>query len=153
MNVQKGATSKGGSTMFPWLSMLVITVLLGSVWRLFLRSWKKVTKKHLVVISADSQATIEWWVRSYMFWNWIHGTPCRCTCIDLGSRDDTVTILERLQRRFEWIEVKRWESMDRERPIEQLITHLPPDVQVCAHVLDLRQPHNRRARSIAQDLS
>lgn len=138
--------------MFPWLSILIIAVLLGSIWRLYLKSWKKVTK-HLIVISANSQATIEWWVRSYVFWNWIHGTPCRCTCIDLGSSDDTVTILERLQRRFDWIEVRRWDAMDRERPVEQLITNSPSHVQVQVSVLDLRQPHNRRARSIAQDLS
>ncbi len=139
--------------MFPWISVLVLTVLLGSVWQLWAslrRSGSGKGTKHLVVISADSQATIEWWVRSYVFWNWVRGEVCRCTCIDLGSTDDTLAILQRLKRRFSWIEVRRFNAADRECPSDQLIPERLQEVRPA--VLDLRQLDNARARSVVQDL-
>lgn len=140
--------------MFPWISVLIIAVLLGSIWRLYTYIRRKgghKAPKSLVVITADSQATIEWWVRSFMFWNWIRGNSCQCICIDLGSTDDTLFILDRLKRRFSCIEVKRFEPVDRERPAEQLIPERLFWRQPL--ILDLRQPENRRIRSLAQDLS
>lgn len=140
--------------MFPWISVLMIAVLLGSIWRLYTSLRRKGLEqktKHLVVISADSQSTIEWWLRSYLFWNWMHGNACRCTCIDLGSTDDTLAILERLMSRFSCIEVKRFERADRECPAERLI---PQRVAVQnPAVLDLRQPENCHTRSVVQDSS
>lgn len=140
--------------MFPWISVLVIAVLLGSIWRLYSslrREGFEQKTKHFIVISANSQSSIEWWLRSYVFWNWIHGNACRFTCIDLGSTDDTLLILERLMRRFTCIEVKRFNSEDRERSADQLI----PGRLLEQHpvVLDLRHPENRRTRSVVHDLS
>lgn len=140
--------------MFPWIYVLIIAVLLGSIWRLYSyvrRMAHRKTTKYLVVITADSQATIEWWIRSFAFWNWIHGVPHRCVCIDLGSTDDTLAILERLMRRHSWIEVKSFEASDRELPSDELIPERLKTRKPL--ILDLRQPENRRIRSLAQDLS
>lgn len=138
--------------MFPWIYVIIFAALLGSIWRLYIhvRRAKKSETRYLVIITADSQATIEWWIRSFAFWNWIHGKTCHCVCTDLGSTDDTVAILERLQRRYRWIDVICLQDDCRGRQFDELIPE-----RLLSHeplILDLRQPDNRRAKSIAQDL-
>lgn len=138
--------------MFPWICVIIIAAMLGSLWRLdmYLRRASNSETRYLVVLTANSQATIEWWIRSFAFWNWIHGKPCHCVCIDLGSSDDTLAILERLERRYRWIVVTPMAESARERPFNELISE-----RLLNHdplVLDLRQPEHRRVKSIAQDL-
>lgn len=139
--------------MFPWIYVLIIAVLLGSIWRLYSYWRRKGRRKQttLVVITVNSQATIEWWIRSFAFWNWMHGNPRCCVCIDLGSTDDTLAILERLMRRYYWMEVRSLVATDRERHADELIPERLMARQPL--ILDLRQPGNDRIRSLAQDLS
>lgn len=135
--------------MFPWISMLLVAAVLGGLWRwrMLKRSRERESEtRHLIVISMNSQATIEWWIRSFVYWNWIRGRTCRCTCIDLGSTDDTYAILRRLQRRFEWMDIERWEASEREQPAARFIPKRL--MQAGAVVVDLRQPeHDRTIRS------
>lgn len=130
--------------MFLLLSWLTVAVVVASgIWYALKKRRHGVYRRasHLVVITADSQATIEWWVRSFMFWNWIRGKVCHCTCIDLGSTDDTLPILHRLQRRFCRVEIKRYHLEDRTKELEQLIPERL--VQEGPVVLDLRQDPRR----------
>lgn len=138
--------------MFVWICALVIAAGLAA--GLFLHSRTRHrrprTKKYLVIIAADSQSTIEWWVRTYMFWNWLRGVNCEVVCIDLGSQDDTRAILVRLKRRFRWLEIIEYAIEERGESAEQLIPHGLLVKQPV--VLDLRQPTDLRLKSVLQHL-
>ncbi|TCS95643.1 hypothetical protein [Hazenella coriacea] len=63
---------------------------------------------HLVMITHNSQQSIEWMIRSYHFWNVTKGKYRKnslLTCIDLGSTDDTLVILQRLQHRYPQLQI------------------------------------------------
>lgn len=60
---------------------------------------------HLVMITCNSQHSIEWMIWSYHFWNETKGKKGTITCIDTGSTDDTLSILQRLQQRYPHLQV------------------------------------------------
>jgi len=52
--------------------------------------------KNYVIIVKNGQEKIEGLIRSINIWNYLKGMPIKITVVDLGSRDDTINILERL---------------------------------------------------------
>jgi len=60
---------------------------------------------HLIILTGNSQDSIEWMIWSYHFWN--KGKKGQITCLDTGSTDDTLAILERLKLRYPSLEVIR----------------------------------------------
>jgi hypothetical protein len=66
---------------------------------------------HLVIITHNSQHSVEWMIRSYRVWNGSKGKRMKgkITCIDTGSTDDTLFILERLKQRYPYLEIIRLE--------------------------------------------
>jgi hypothetical protein len=65
---------------------------------------------HLVILTYNSQRHVEWTVWSYQFWNGTKGRKGYITCIDTGSIDDTLAILQRLQQRYPHLKVKQVSS-------------------------------------------
>lgn len=68
---------------------------------------------HLVMITHNSQQSIEWMIRSYHFWNVTKGKHRKdslVTCMDLGSIDDTLVILQRLQQRYPQLQIIKMDS-------------------------------------------
>ena len=65
---------------------------------------------HLVIITKNSQHEVEWMIRSYYAWNGSQGKPGQITCLDAGSKDDTLFILNRLKQRYPTLEVIRLHS-------------------------------------------
>lgn len=86
--------------------------LYGSLWLLvtgFARSMLlrfEPSGTHLVLVTRNSQGSIEWVVRSFFFWNWLSGRMCQVSCLDTGSSDDTLIILKRLKQRYPWIRIR-----------------------------------------------
>lgn len=60
---------------------------------------------HLVIVTQNSQHEIEWKIWSYFFWNRIIGKKGVITCIDTGSKDDTLKILRRLKVHYSRLDV------------------------------------------------
>jgi hypothetical protein len=60
---------------------------------------------HLVMITCNSQHSVEWLIWSYHFWKGKKGKKGLITCIDTGSIDDTLAILQRLQTRYEQLQI------------------------------------------------
>ncbi|OYD08055.1 hypothetical protein [Paludifilum halophilum] len=54
----------------------------------------------LVMVTENSQGSVEWVIRSFFFWKFLSGQPCQVTCLDTGSFDDTCRILFRLQKSY-----------------------------------------------------
>lgn len=61
--------------------------------------------RHLILLTRNSQATVEWRIWSYFFWSRIMGKKGNLTCIDTGSTDDTLKILYRLKKKYLRMEV------------------------------------------------
>ena len=66
---------------------------------------------HLVIITKNSQHEVEWMIRSYYVWNGPQGRPGQITCLDVGSKDDTLFILNRLKQRYSSLDVIRLSSV------------------------------------------
>ncbi|MGA9175271.1 MAG: hypothetical protein WBZ33_15040 [Thermoactinomyces sp.] len=63
---------------------------------------------HLVMITKNSQHSVEWMIRSYHVSNKSKRKKAgKITCIDVGSTDDTLLILERLKQRYPNLEIIR----------------------------------------------
>mgnify|MGYP001382455502 CR=1 FL=1 len=86
--------------------------LYGSFWTLFVGLARLMLLRfepagtHLVVVTRNSQGSVEWVVRSYFFWSWLSGRTCQISCLDTGSSDDTMKILKRLKHRYPWIRIQ-----------------------------------------------
>ena len=91
------------------------------------------TGTHLVVVTRNSQRTVEWVVRSYFYWSWLRGRACQISCLDTGSSDDTLMILRRLKYRYPWISI-------RSVPEHQLADQMAEEGADCGRVvvMDLR---------------
>lgn len=53
---------------------------------------------HLVLLTKNSQGSIEWVIRSFFLLNWCRGRESLVTCIDEESADDTKVIIQQLQQ-------------------------------------------------------
>ena len=78
-------------------------VLYGSLWFL-LKGYRcsmllryEPAASHLVVVTRNNQSSIEWVIRSFFFWSWLSGRTCQVSCLDTGSSDDTLVILEAIE--------------------------------------------------------
>lgn len=63
---------------------------------------------HLVIITNNSQQSIEWLIRSYHMANHLRADGLkkgRITCLDMGSSDDTISIIERLKQKYDHLDV------------------------------------------------
>lgn len=71
-----------------------------SLWILLLHrtSWwnREQQTVHIVLLLQDSQSKVEWVFRSLQQMSHLTGKPLSFTCIDFGSQDDTLAIIERL---------------------------------------------------------
>jgi glycosyltransferase involved in cell wall biosynthesis len=73
----------------------------------FRRARRKNHKETLVaVITYNSQLQVEWFVRSLLFFSRLKGREVQITVIDEGSTDETMAIIERLQRKQDLIHVE-----------------------------------------------
>ena len=61
---------------------------------------------HLILVTRNSQGCVEWVIRSFFFWSWLSGRSCQIICLDTGSSDDTLAILQRLKHRYPWIRIR-----------------------------------------------
>lgn len=59
----------------------------------------KVRRYHLVLVTRNNQAEIEWYLYAYLFVSWLRGRETTVTVFDDGSTDDTWTILRRIAER------------------------------------------------------
>lgn len=100
---------------------------------------------HLVMITCNSQHTIEWMIWSYHFWNGNKGKKGHITCLDAGSTDDTLSIVQRLQFRYPRLQVVAIEQSEQmEQEIQQWLQLQKPNKEKFL-VLDLREPEAEKA--------
>jgi len=92
--------------LWVWLGVLILLIALITVFFLYKRialiftGFYHSKATHLIFITKNSQSEIEWRIWSYFFWNQITGKKGVVTCIDTGSSDDTLKILNRLEARY-----------------------------------------------------
>jgi hypothetical protein len=89
----------------------------------------------LVVLTQNSQGSVEWVVRSFFFWNWLRGKRSRIICVDAGSSDDTCKILGRLQVKYPFLFLR----VSEERDLDALVHR---EQRENAMVVDLRSLHS-----------
>jgi hypothetical protein len=99
---------------------------------------------HLVIITRNSQRSIEWMIWSYHFWNGTKGKKGKITCIDTGSTDDTLAIMERLTHRYPQLEIAKIPpNVNAEEAIQEwLESH--KQIKGKLIVLDMREPDQGR---------
>ena len=61
---------------------------------------------HLVVVTRNSQGCCRVGDSFLFFWSWLSGRSCQIICLDTGSSDDTLAILQRLKHRYPWIRIR-----------------------------------------------
>jgi hypothetical protein len=99
---------------------------------------------HLVILTHNSQQSVEWMIRSYHFWNGNKGRRGKITCIDTGSTDDTLKILERLEQRYTQLEIIRMHPhVESDEMIKEWLEEWQKQKEKLI-VLDLREPENRK---------
>jgi len=119
-------------------------VLYGVMWFLLhcigKACWRpaRVDPVHLILLTGNSQGTIEWVIRSYVFWHWIQGKSGRITCVDRFSVDDTLSILTRLQGQLPGLEVVT--VRDENEMWNEVASRSHSDVRR-VWVMDLRSPN------------
>lgn len=92
---------------------------------------------HLIILTYNSEYVIEYMIWSYHFWN--KGKKGRITCLDTGSTDDTLAILERLKLRYPSLEVVHLHPMvDAEEAVQEWLERQGENKEECL-VLDLRE--------------
>ncbi|MBA4495369.1 hypothetical protein ACFO25_01145 [Paenactinomyces guangxiensis] len=95
---------------------------------------------HLVMITCNSQHSIEWMIWSYHFWNETKGNKGNITCIDTGSTDDTLAILHRLWHRYPRLQIVRLAPyVNTEEAIHEWLKSQKQNKEKLI-VLDLREP-------------
>jgi hypothetical protein len=118
-------------------------VLYGVMWFLMYciakACWRpvRVDRGHLILLTKNSEGSIEWVIRSYVFWHWIQGKSSRITCVDRFSDDDTLSILTRLQAQLPGLEVVT--VRDENEMWNEVMTRGGSDVRR-VWVMDLRSP-------------
>jgi hypothetical protein len=93
---------------------------------------------HLVIITNNSQQSIEWLIRSYHLANFLRAGGLkkgRITCLDMGSSDDTLLILQRLKQKYDQLDVFSHKLSSEEELTEWLRAEQKKEKVV---VLDLR---------------
>ena len=95
---------------------------------------------HLVMITQNSQHQIEWMIWSYHMSNESKRKKGTITCIDMGSTDDTLQILKRLQVRYPRLQVVNIDPQETTGdPIQQWLISQEGNKEKLL-VLDLREP-------------
>jgi hypothetical protein len=95
---------------------------------------------HLVILTHNSQHSIEWMIWSYHFWNGTKGKRGNMTCIDTGSTDDTLLILDRLKQRYPQLQIIRLSpQVNSDDAIQQWLEAHNKDHREKLIVLDLRE--------------
>ena len=80
-----------------YLSLLLLFMGVEYVLREFKLLPEPLTKKpHYFIITKNNQINIEWYISSICFKHWIKGEHYTLSIIDLGSNDDTLSIIEHL---------------------------------------------------------
>jgi len=133
-----------------WLGAVVLLVALFAVFFLYRRialiftGFYHSKATHLIFITKNSQSEIEWRIWSYFFWNQITGKKGVVTCIDTGSSDDTLKILNRLEARYSRLfVVKLHPTVTVKEAIQQALDkqgHTIDDMVV----LDLQEPEPKK---------
>ncbi|QKG85672.1 hypothetical protein GXN76_15260 [Kroppenstedtia pulmonis] len=93
----------------------------------------------LILLTENSQGSIEWIVRSFFFWKWLKGKPCRIICLDTGSSDDTPRILKRLEQRYPGLTTRCWEHRGN-LSVKEVEGRFSSQSEEKKMILDLRHP-------------
>lgn len=104
---------------------------------------------HLVILTYNSQQHIEWTVISYRAWNEgkeKKGAKGHITCIDTGSTDDTLAILERLQQRTSHLQIIRISALHADEAIKEWLESQKQNKEKLI-VLDMRNPDTMQESS------
>ncbi len=99
---------------------------------------------HLVIISANSQQSIEWLIRSYHLAHYFRGSKVKkgkITCLDMGSADDTLLILQKLRQKYDLLDVFSYKLSSEEELTEWLKVEQQKEKVV---VLDLREADDEK---------
>lgn len=99
---------------------------------------------HLVIITGNSQQSIEWLIRSYHLAHFFRGSKMkkgRITCLDMGSSDDTLQILEKLKQKYDHLDVFSYKLSSEEELTEWLKAEQQKEKVV---VLDLRDTDDEK---------
>jgi hypothetical protein len=81
------------------LLLYIVHLLLKYLGKRFGKAYRN-KADHLVIITGNNQQSIERVIWSYYFWNRFRGKPGQITCLDMGSLDDTLVILQKLKRKY-----------------------------------------------------
>jgi hypothetical protein len=90
-------------------AVLIVAVVFLYKWLLtFSKGLYHHKASHLVIITNNSQHSIEWLIRSYHLANHLRKRGLekgKITCLDMGSSDDTILIIERLKQKYDHLDV------------------------------------------------
>lgn len=124
---------------------ITITLVLRFLSKLF-KQYHQGRALNLIIITLNSQQRIEWMIMSYQFWNERRSPKGNITCLDLGSTDDTLEILHRLNHKYPDLKIV---SLGAQEDIDQTIQNWLGDQQINKDkmiVLDLREVGTQKYR-------
>jgi hypothetical protein len=97
---------------------------------------------HLIIVTGNNQLSIENHIRSYYFWNRFRGKPGRVTCLDMGSLDDTLIILKKLENKYPGLRVVRIDASAEDAISEWISKQRRPKEKIL--VIDMREEEGER---------
>jgi hypothetical protein len=108
---------KGGmAVIWDWLLLFITAYLLAilSIHLIYKFIGVQPDRKHIVVITFNDQANIEWVLRSLFIFSWLKGKPLTVTIVDQASVDDTRHIIRHFayKRSIEWVPLSNQEEVD-----------------------------------------
>ncbi|SFI65066.1 hypothetical protein [Thermoflavimicrobium dichotomicum] len=102
---------------------------------------------HLVIITGNNQQSIERVVWSYYFWNRFRGNPGRITCLDMGSLDDTLIILQKLKQKYPGLRIVKIDATAEDAISEWIQSQEQGKEKIL--VIDLREIDASKERYLA----
>lgn len=114
-----------------WGSLLIVGI--GGLFTLFYRIFcfpYRSRSGRLILLTRNNQGTIEWIVRSFIFWRRISGKPKDLICLDAGSLDDTGPILLRLEQHYPGLKVCIYPDEVPDQALEQHTARFNQDTDV-----------------------
>lgn len=143
------------SQWFQWvlsaIALYLLVLFLISFYQRVYRSSYHHKASHLLLITANNQASIEWLIRSYRIANQLGSKEVQVTVLDTGSTDDTLRILKRIRFEFEQLEVVSLLDVPNKEEAIQHFVQLVRKEKRPFLVLDLRETdsHQENQKSTA----
>ncbi|GAA0368021.1 hypothetical protein [Bacillus horti] len=129
-------------TLLLWgLAVYGLTVLWTHMRILFYRKKENTTTQHYVLYTHNSQAKIEGTLRSLTQLAQLEGHNIYFYLIDCGSNDDTLKIIDRLEK--SGLPISRLSSFPAELPLEHSARDELFTRDQSLHVVDLREGYDR----------